>query len=89
MNIAAEKYNKVEPVNLGSHQEISIKDLAGLICNIMGFRGEIRWDVSKPDGQPRRYFDLSKAEKEFGFIAKTDFQEGLRRTIEWYERNCA
>lgn len=85
--LAAEKYNKPDPINLGSNLEISIKDLAELICKIMEFKGEIRWDTSRPDGQPRRCFDVSKAEKEFGFIAKTDFEEGLRKTIEWHERN--
>lgn len=81
---AAEKYDKPEPVNLGSGMEISIKDLIGLICRLMNFNGEIRWDASKPDGQPRRMLDVSRAEKEFGFRAKTDFEEGLKKTIEWY-----
>jgi len=83
--LAAEKYNKAEPVNLGSGKEISIKDLAELICKLMGFKGEIRWDTSKPDGQPRRLFDHSRAEREFGFKAKTDFEQGLKKTIEWYK----
>lgn len=82
--LATEKYNKPEPVNLGSSMEISIKDLARLICQLMNFKGEIRWDASKPDGQPRRCLDVSKAEKEFGFKAKTDFVEGLKKTIQWY-----
>jgi len=82
--LASERYNKPEPVNLGSGMEISIKDLAELICRIMDFGGEIRWDASKPDGQPRRRVDTSKAEKEFGFKAKTSFEEGLEETIKWY-----
>jgi len=82
--LATEKYNKPEPVNLGSGMEISIKDLVELICRLMDFKGEIRWDSSKPDGQPRRCLDTSRAEKEFGFRAKTDFETGLKKTIEWY-----
>ena len=82
--LAAEKYNKSEPVNLGSDLEISIKDLAEMIAKFCGLKGKIRWDSSKPDGQPRRKLDISRAEQEFGFKAKTDFKEGLKRTIEWY-----
>lgn len=82
--LAAEKYDKPEPVNLGSGTEISIKNLVELICRLMDFNGEIRWDATKPDGQPRRLLDVSRAEKEFGFRAKTDFEEGLRKTIDWY-----
>lgn len=82
--LAAEKYNKPEPVNLGSGAEISIKYLVGKIAGLMDFKGEIRWDASKPDGQPRRMLDVSKAEKEFGFMARTSFDEGLKKTIEWY-----
>jgi len=81
---ATEKYNKPEPVNLGSDMEISIKDLAELICKLMDFKGEIRWDKIKPDGQPRRCLDVSRAEKEFGFVAKINFEQGLKRTIDWY-----
>jgi GDP-L-fucose synthase len=83
--LATEKYNKADPVNLGAGFEISIKELAGLICELAGFDGEIEWDVSKPDGQPRRCLDTSRAKKEFGFEARTDFREGLKRTIEWYK----
>ena len=83
--LATEKYDKADPVNLGAGFEISIEELAGLICELAGFDGEIEWDVSKPDGQPRRCLDTSKAKEEFGFEARTDFREGLRRTIEWYE----
>lgn len=82
--LAAEKYDKPEPVNLGSGEEISIKDLAELICRLMDYKGEIHWDASKPDGQPRRLLDTSRAEKEFGFKAKIPFKEGLKKTIDWY-----
>ena len=85
--LATEKYDKPEPVNLGSGMEISIKDLVELICQLMNFKGGIRWDSSKPDGQPRRRLDVSRAEKEFGFKAKTNFKEGLKKTIEWYLNN--
>ena len=82
--LAAEKYDKSDPINLGSGMEISINDLAVLICQLMDFKGEIRWDSSKPDGQPRRCLDISKAEKEFGFRAETSFEEGLKKTINSY-----
>jgi GDP-L-fucose synthase len=82
--LALQKYDKPEPVNLGSGMEISIKDLAEKITAIMDFKGEIRWDTSKPNGQPRRRLDVSRAEKEFGFKAETSFDEGLKRTIDWY-----
>jgi GDP-L-fucose synthase len=83
--LATEKYNKSEPINLGSGFEISIKDLVELIARLTGFKGEIIRDASKPDGQPRRCLDVSKAKKEFGFVAKTTFEEGLKKTIEWYK----
>lgn len=82
--LATERFDKPDPVNLGSGKEISIKSLIELICRFMGFKGELRWDATKPDGQPRRMLDTSRAEKEFGFRAKTDFEEGLKKTIEWY-----
>lgn len=82
--LATERYDKSEPVNLGSGKEISVKDLVEKICRLMDFRGEIRWDRSKPGGQPKRMLDVSKAKKEFGFTAKTDFDEGLKKTIDWY-----
>ncbi len=82
--LASEKYNKSDPVNLGSSFEISIKDLAQLIKEIVGFEGEIVWDKTKPDGQPRRKLDTSRAEKEFGFKSKTSFNQGLKSTIDWY-----
>jgi GDP-L-fucose synthase len=84
--LATEKYNKSEPVNLGAGFEISIKALAEMICELAGFDGKIKWDTSKPDGQPRRRLDISRARREFGFEAKMDFREGLRRTIEWYTK---
>jgi len=86
--LATERYNKGEPVNLGSGMEISIKDLVGLVCESMDFKGEIRWDASMPDGQPRRMLDIIRAEKEFGFKAKTDFKQGLKKTVKWYYENC-
>jgi GDP-L-fucose synthase len=82
--LAAERYNKPDPINLGTGFEISIKDLVKLIAKLTGFNGEIVWDTSKPDGQPRRMLDTSRAEKEFGFEAMTSFEEGLKKTIEWY-----
>ena len=81
---AAERYDSPEPVNLGSGMEISIRDLAQKIAELVGFRGQIEWDTAQPNGQPRRRLDVSRAEKEFGFRAKTSFDEGLRRTIVWY-----
>ena len=84
--LAMERYDNPNPVNLGSGFEISIKELVELIAEIASFDGEIRWDTSKPDGQPRRCLDVSKAKEEFGFEAKVDFREGLERTIEWYSR---
>ena len=82
--LAARHYDGGEPVNLGAGREITIRDLVGLVARLTGFRGEIVWDPSKPDGQPRRCLDVSRAEHEFGFRAATDFEEGLRRTIQWY-----
>ena len=85
--LATEKYDKPEPVNIGAGREISIKNLIETICHLMDFNGEIRWDASKPDGQPRRMLDTSRAEKEFGFKAKVGFEDGLKKTIEWYLKN--
>lgn len=81
------KYDKTDPVNLGSGQEIKIKDLAVLIAKLTGFLGKIVWDKSKPDGQPKRRLDVSKAKKEFGFKAKVKLEAGLKRTISWYKRS--
>lgn len=82
--LAAEKYNKKDPINLGIGVEISIKNLAEKIRNLIIPQAEIIWDSSMPDGQPRRLLDVEKAKKEFGFIARTSFDEGLKRTISWY-----
>jgi GDP-L-fucose synthase len=82
--LAAESYDGREPVNLGSGMEISIRDLAGIIADETGFRGRVVWDDTKPDGQPRRALDVTRAERLFGFRARTGFMEGLRKTIEWY-----
>src|SRR4030067_1581592 len=82
--LATERYNKPEPVNLGVGREIKIKELVELIAELSGFKGRIAWDTTKPDGQPRRCLDTTRAEKEFGFQAKTDFKEGLKKTIGWY-----
>jgi GDP-L-fucose synthase len=82
--LAAERYDKPDPVNLGSGMEISIKDLTQSIARLVGFTGEIRWDITQPNGQPRRRLDVSRAEQEFGFRAQTGFDEGLRRMVEWY-----
>ncbi len=84
---AAERYNKSDPVNLGSSFEISIKDLANLIAKLTGFKGKIIWDATKPDGQPRRKLDTGRAEREFGFRSKTGFEEGLKKTISWYQKD--
>jgi len=85
--LAAEHYNSSEPVNLGSGYEISIKELAEMIAELTGFEGELFWDSSKPNGQPRRALDTRRAEKEFGFRAKTPLKEGLIKTIDWYHNN--
>ena len=82
--LATDKYDKPDPVNLGAGFEITIRELVELICELADFNGTIKWDTSKPDGQPRRCLDTSRAKKEFGFVARTDFREGLKRTIEWY-----
>ena len=85
--LATEKYNKSNPVNIGAGFEITIKDLVNLIVKLTKFKGEIVWDTSNPDGQPRRMLDTTKAEKEFGFKAETSFEEGLKKTIKWYKLN--
>jgi len=83
--LATERYDSPEPVNIGAGFEIPIKDLAEKIAALAGFKGALEWDASKPDGQPRRMLDTSRAEREFGFKARTGFDDGLRRTIEWYK----
>jgi GDP-L-fucose synthase len=85
--LAAEKYDKADPVNLGSGQEISIRDMAEMIVDLIGYEGEIVWDRSRPDGQQRRCLDITRALREFGFRAKTDLRNGLGETIDWYVQN--
>jgi GDP-L-fucose synthase len=84
--LATEHYDNGEPVNLGVGQEIFIKDLASLIVRLSGFQGEVRWDASKPDGQPRRCLDTTRAQREFGFKATTPLEVGLQKTIDWYRK---
>lgn len=84
--LGAERFNGAEPVNLGSSLEISIRDLASLIQRLTGFKGEIRWDTSRPNGQERRKLDVSRAKNWFGFESQVGFEDGLKRTIEWYSR---
>jgi len=85
--MATEMYNGPEPVNLGSGMEIRIRDLVDMIASLTGFEGNISWDTSKPDGQPRRCLDVSRAKREFGFEAEIEFHEGLEKTIAWYRKN--
>jgi GDP-L-fucose synthase len=82
----SENYNRPDLGNVGAGFEVSIKDLVDLIVKLTGFKGRILWDNTMPDGQPKRMLDTSRAEKEFGFRAKTDFEEGLKKTIDWYIR---
>ncbi|MGK7892493.1 MAG: GDP-L-fucose synthase family protein [Xenococcus sp. (in: cyanobacteria)] len=86
--MATQKYNSAEPINLGTQQEITIRDLAGLISDLMGFEGEIIWETNQPNGQPRRCLDTTKAREKFGFIAETDLRQGLQETIAWYRQHC-
>jgi len=85
--LAAEHYDKPDPVNLGAGFEITIRDLVSLIAELTGYEGEIVWDTTKPDGQPRRCLDVSRAREEFGFEARTAFREGLEETIAWYRKH--
>ncbi|KKM62416.1 hypothetical protein LCGC14_1521970, partial [marine sediment metagenome] len=85
--LAAKDYNSSDPVNLGSGKEITIKELVEKVKNIVGYEGKIKWDISKPDGQPRRCLDVSKAKEEFEFEAKKEFDEGLKETIDWYKES--
>jgi GDP-L-fucose synthase len=87
--LATDLYDRPEPINIGSGREITVRALAQLICQLCGFRGTVRWDVTQPDGQPRRCLDTRRAERELGFRATTDLSDGLRETIEWYRRRCA
>ena len=86
---ATERYDDPEPVNIGAGFEISIKDLVELIVELTEYKGKIIWDATKPDGQPRRMLDTSRAFDKFGFKSATNFREGLKKTIDWYEKNCA
>jgi GDP-L-fucose synthase len=85
--LATELYDKPDPVNLGSGKEITIFDLVAMIQHLTGYNGKITWDANKPDGQPRRFLDVSRAKREFGFVAKTELNDGLRKTIDWYVLN--
>ncbi|MBN1272845.1 MAG: GDP-L-fucose synthase [Candidatus Aminicenantes bacterium] len=85
ISLAMEKYDKSDPVNIGTGREISIKDLVKLICRMTGYKGRVVWDSSKTDGQPRRMLNTQKAEQEFGFNASTNLEQGLKRTIDWYQ----
>lgn len=87
--VAMERYEKPEPINLGSGREISIRELTETIARLAGFKGKIVWDSTKPDGQPRRCLDVSRAKIELGFTASTPFEEGLKATIAWYEQHRA
>ena len=87
--LAAEKYNSSHPVNLGSGQEISILDLATTIASLVGYTGKLVWDRTKPNGQPRRRLDISRAQSNFGFKARIDFEDGLKRTVDWYVQSSA
>jgi len=86
--LATERYNQPDPVNIGAGSEVKIKDLVSLISKLTGFDGKIKWNKTRPDGQPRRMLDTSKAETKFGFRAETSLEEGLRRTIEWYKNTA-
>lgn len=86
--LATERYDDPAPCNLGSGREISIKSLVELICDLCDYRGELRWDTTKPDGQPRRCLDVTRAKDRFGFVAHTDFRDGLRQTIDWYRQSA-
>ena len=87
--LAMERYNKPDPVNLGSGEEVSIQELSLMISDLVGFHGDTVWDPSKPDGQPRRRLDTTRAREEFGFVAETPLAEGLRKTVRWYESTVA
>ena len=82
--LATERYDKPDPVNIGTSAEISVRDLVALIAELTGFEGQIIYDATKPDGQPRRKLDVGRASREFGFVAETPFRAGLLRTIEWF-----
>lgn len=83
--LATELYDETDPINLGAGMEITIRDLTDKICHLSGYQGKVIWDTSKPDGQPRRSLDVSRAEKEFGFRSQITFEDGLKKTVRWYE----
>ena len=85
--MGAQFYNESDPVNLGTNREITIKDLITIICELMGYEGLLEWQTDQPNGQPRRCLDTSRARDRFGFEAEVGFEEGLKRTIEWYRQN--
>ena len=87
--MATQKYNEPAPVNLGTNHEVKIKDLVETICELMGFEGEIVWQTDQPNGQPRRCLDTQRAKEKFGFVAETEFKQGLKNTIDWYRQNAA
>ena len=86
--LATEYYNKPDPVNLGSGSEITIRDLVNLIQELTGYDGKVHWDTTKPDGQPKRRLNVSRAKEEFGFEAQMSFRKGLAKTIQWYQENA-
>jgi GDP-L-fucose synthase len=87
--MGTQSYNDADPVNLGTGYEISIRDLISLICELMEFDGEIVYETDKPNGQPRRCLDTERAKQAFGFMAKVDFKQGLKNTINWYRQHAA
>lgn len=86
--MATQKYDGAEPVNLGTHEEISIRELVATICELMEFEGEVVWEIDKPNGQPRRCLDTRRAREQFGFVAQTDLRQGLENTIDWYRQQA-
>jgi GDP-L-fucose synthase len=89
ITLATDAYDESDPLNIGTGQEITIRDLTELICRLCEFDGEIRWDATKPDGQPRRCLDTTRCREKLGFTARTSLLEGLRETIQWYEQQCS
>lgn len=87
--MATQKYNEPAPVNLGTNHEVKIKDLVETICELMDFQGEIVWQTDQPNGQPRRCLDTQRAKEKFGFVAETEFRQGLKNTIEWYRQHAS
>ena len=85
--MATQKYNEAAPVNLGTNHEVSIRNLVEMICELMQFEGDIVWQTDKPNGQPRRCLDTQRAREKFGFVAETEFRQGLKNTIDWYRQN--